>query len=139
MAAIAFCQRDRRRLALGQEAVSGVERLGPARAARRDDLVDDEIALDGLRQPDMNGGIGHLHMEGIGVGIDRDALDPHAPCGFAASDQNALEHAVQYPEIPAYWALRCRQVSATLSGRGRCALHRLVTARAATTEAPQWP
>ena len=60
----------------------------------------------------------------VGVGIDRDGRDPHAPRGlddaagdFAAiGDQNALEHAVQYPEMPAYRALRCRHaiVNATL-------------------------
>src|SRR5208282_3143006 len=90
---------------------------------------DDEVALGGRRRPDVNGAVGHFHMEGVfvGVGIDRDALYPHAPrglddatCDFAAiGDQNALEHAVQYPEMPAYWALRSRQaiVNATLAGR----------------------
>ncbi len=100
-------QRHRKRLALGQEAVAGMHRLGPARPAGRDDLVDDEIALGGLRRPDVDGAVGHFHMEGIlvGVGIDRDGLNPHAARGlddatgdFAAiGDQNALEHAVQLP------------------------------------------
>ncbi len=100
-------QRDREGLALGQEAVAGMHRLGAARPAGRDDLVDHEIALGGRRRPDVNGAVGHLHMEGIlvGVGIDRNRLDPHAPRGlddatgdFAAiGDQNALEHAVRVP------------------------------------------
>src|SRR5262249_25363994 len=53
--------------------------------------------------------------------------DPHTPRGFddttrdlaAIGDQNALEHAVQYPEMPAYRALRGRRaiVNATLAAR----------------------
>ena len=97
-----FRQRRREGLTLGEEAVAGVHRLGTGRLAGGDDLVDDEIALGRGRRADRNGGIRHLDVQRIlvGVGVDGDGLDPHPAGGLddpagdfaAVGDQNALEH-----------------------------------------------
>ena len=90
-------------LALGQEAVAGMHCLGARRLAGRHYLVDQQVALGRLGRADGDSGIGHLDMQGVlvGLGKDRDGLDPHAagglddPAGdFAAiGNQDALEHA----------------------------------------------
>ena len=99
-------QRARKGLALGQEAVAGMHRLGAGLAAGLDDLVDHQIAFGGGRRPDQNGLVGHFDMErvAVGLGIDRDRLDPHAagslddPAGDLAAigDQNSFEHVLVY-------------------------------------------
>ena len=101
-----LCQRARKGLALGQEAVAGMHRLGAGLAAGLDDLVDRQIAFGGGRRPDQNGLVGHFDMErvAVGLGIDRDRLDPHAagslddPAGDLAAigDQNSFEHVLVY-------------------------------------------
>ena len=107
-----------KRLALGEEAVARMHGLGAGLFAGGDDLLDDQIAFGRSRRPDMDGVIRHLDMQrvAIGVGIDRDGLDPHAlrglddPAGNLAAigDQNTLEHApLAHPTpIPAPLALR---------------------------------
>ena len=124
----AFAERDGKRLALGEKAVSRMHRLGAALAAGVDDLVDDEIALGGRRRPDVDRRVGHLHMKGVlvSVGIDGDRLYSHPPRGLddstgdfaAVGDQNALEHAGPRPRNAGPWALRRRAgiVNATLYG-----------------------
>ena len=108
-------------LALGQEAVAGMHGLGAARLAGRDNLVDQQIALGRLRRADGDGGIGHLHMQGVFVGlrIDRDRLDPHAAGGLddpagdfaAVGDQDALEHKGKKPSaIPVEMAADSRRL-----------------------------
>jgi len=94
------CRRES--LALGQETVAGMDRLGARFLAGRDDLLDDQVALSGRRRTDQDGLVGHLDMERILVGlrINGNRLDPHLPGGlddpagdFAAiGDQNAFEH-----------------------------------------------
>ena len=100
-------QRLGERLALGQEAVAGMHGLGARRLAGRQNLVDQQVALGRFGRADGDGGIGHLDMQGVlvGLGIDRDGLDPHAagglddPAGdFAAiGNQNTLEHYAKRP------------------------------------------
>ena len=95
-------QRPREGLALGQEAVAGMHRLGAGLAAGLDDLVDHQIAFGRRRRPDQHGLVGHLDMQrvAVGFGIDRDGLDPHAARGLddpagdlaAIGDQNSFEH-----------------------------------------------
>ena len=97
-------------LALGQEAVARMHRLGAALLAGVDDLVDDEIALGSGRRSDRNGLVGHFDVKRIpiGVGIDRDGLDTHPPRSLddaagdlaAVGDQNSLEHAAIGPREP---------------------------------------
>jgi len=79
-----------------------MDRFGAGLLAGSDDLVDDQIAFRRRRGPDGDRGVRHIHMQGVlvGLGIDRNRLDPHAagglddPAGdFAAiGDQDALEH-----------------------------------------------
>ena len=98
-----FFQRLGEGLALGQEAVAGMHGLGAARLAGGHDLVDHQIAFGGGRRPDGDCRVGHLHVQGVLVGlrIDGDRLDAHVARGlddaagdFAAiGDQDALEHA----------------------------------------------
>ena len=98
----AFVQRPRKRLALGQEAVAGMHRLGAGLAAGLDDLVDQQIALGRGRRPDQDRLIGHFDMQrvAVGLGIDGDRLDPHPAGGLddpagdlaAICDQNSFEH-----------------------------------------------
>ena len=79
-----FGQRLREGLALGQEAVAGMDGLGTGGFAGLDDLLDDEVGLGGRRRADMDGLVGHLHMQGVpvGIGIDGHRLDAHAPGGL---------------------------------------------------------
>ncbi len=89
-------------LALGEEAVAGMDRLRPGRFAGVDDAVDAKIAFGSGRAADRHRLVGLLDMEGagIGLGIDRDRLDAHVlsgaddPAGDLASvgDQDLLEH-----------------------------------------------
>ena len=102
----ACCQRARKRLALGQEAVAGMHGLGAGLAAGLDDLVDQQIAFGGGRRPDQDGIVGHFDMErvAVGLGIDGDRLDPHPAGGLddpagdlaAIGDQNSFEHGLVY-------------------------------------------
>ena len=79
-----FGQRLRESLALGQEAVAGMDGLGTGGFAGLDDLLDDEVGLGGRRRADMDGLVGHLHVQGVpvGIGIDGHRLDAHAPGGL---------------------------------------------------------
>ena len=98
-----FLQRLGKGLALGQKAVAGMHRLGAARLAGGDDLVDQQIAFGGFRRADGDGRVGHLDMQGVLVGlrIDGDRLDAHFARGLddpagdlaAIGDQDTLEHA----------------------------------------------
>ena len=64
---------------LGEEAVSGVDGVGAARARRRHQGVDAEIGLGrgGPGQTDDLVGLGHVGGAGIGIGADRHAVDAH--------------------------------------------------------------
>ena len=102
----AFGERPRKGLALGQEAVAGMHRLGAGLAAGVDDLVDHEIAFGRRRRPDQDRLVGHFDVQrvAVGLGIDRDRLDPHAAGGLddpagdlaAIGDQNSFEHMLAY-------------------------------------------
>ena len=97
-----FLESDRKRLALGEEAVAGVDRLGARRLASLDDLVDQQVGLRGGRRPQVHRLVRHLNVESIaiGVGIDRHRFDPHFPRGLddaasnltAVGDQDLCEH-----------------------------------------------
>ncbi len=108
-------------LTFGQEAVAGMHGLGARRFAGRQNLVDQQVAFGRLGRADGDGGIGHLHVQGVLVGLrkDRDRLDPHAagrlddPAGdFAAvGDQDALEHEGKKPSaIPVEMAADSRRL-----------------------------
>ena len=109
----ALAERDRERLALGQEAVARMHRLGAGLPAGGDDLVDQQIALRRGRRADMHGLVRHLDVQrvAVGVGIDRDRLDPHPAGGLddaagdlaAIGDQDVLEHARSDAAFPAFW------------------------------------
>ena len=98
----AFASAFGERLAFGQEAVARMHGFGAGVAAGLHDTVDHEIGLRRGRRADMDRLVRHLDMQrvAVGVGIDRDRLDAHAPCrlddparDFATiGDQNLLEH-----------------------------------------------
>ena len=89
-------------LAFGEKAVTRMHRLGAARLAGRDDLLDDQVALRRRRRPDQDRLIRHLDMERVtvGLGIDRDRGNPHPARGLddaagdlaAIGNQDLLEH-----------------------------------------------
>ena len=95
-------KRARKGFALGQEPVAGMHGLRAGLAAGLDDLLHHQIAFGRRRRPDQDGVIGHLDVErvAVGLGIDRDRLDPHPagslddPAGDLAAicDQNSFEH-----------------------------------------------
>ncbi len=62
-----------------QEAVARMDGIGAGLADRLEDLLDDDIGLVGRGRADMNGLVGHLHMQRVTVGvrIDGDGLDAH--------------------------------------------------------------
>ena len=68
---------------LRQEAVTGMHGLRAGIADRLHDIVDDQIALGRRRRPDPDRLVRHLHMQraGIGIGIDGDRRNTHAPRG----------------------------------------------------------
>ncbi len=88
--------------AFGQKAVARMHGVGPGLFAGVDDLLGDQIAFRRLRRSDMDRLVGHFDewRAGIGIRIDRDGGDPHAPGrldhaagDFAAiGDQDFLEH-----------------------------------------------
>ncbi len=71
-------ERAGERRALGQEAIARMHRLGAARLAGSNDVVDDQIALRRRRRPDRHRVVGHFDMERVvvGLGIDRDGSIP---------------------------------------------------------------
>ena len=95
-------ERLRKGRALGQKSVARMYRLGAARSAGGDDVVDHQVALRRRRRPDRNGAVGHFDVQrvAIGVGIDGDGLDPHSAGGLddptrdlaAIGNQYSLEH-----------------------------------------------
>ena len=99
-------KRARKGLAFGQEPVAGMHRFRADLAAGLDDLLHHEVAFGRGRRPDQNGIVGHFDVERVtvGLGIDRDRLDPHAAGGLddpagdlaAIGDQNSFEHGVIY-------------------------------------------
>ena len=87
---------------LGQEAITGVNRLGTRLLDRLHHLVDDDIGLVRWGRANVDGFIGHLNMQRVfvRVRINRHRLDAH---GFGSLDhaagnlapvgnQNFLEH-----------------------------------------------
>ncbi len=102
-----IAQRLRKASVLGEEAVARMHGLGTRLLRGGDDAVDDEIRLRGLRRADSHGLVRHFDMGQVlvGLGIDRDRLDPHAfrrahdaagdlsPIG----DEDFLEHQARGP------------------------------------------
>ena len=96
--------------ALGQKAVARMHRLRAAFLAGGDDILDHQIALRGRRRPDRDRRIRHLDMQrvAVGVGIDRDRFNAHAPGGLddpagdlaAIGNQDALEHCGNFVSQP---------------------------------------
>ncbi len=95
---------------LGQEAVSGMDRLRAGALRGGDDLVDHQIAFARRRRADEHGFVGHAHVaaHGVGFGIDRDGGDAHAARrlddaagDFAAiGDEDLVEHGVSWFPLP---------------------------------------
>ena len=87
-----------------QETITRMHRLGAGFLDCRHDLVDHDIRLVRRGRADMHRLVRHLDMQriSVGVGIDRDRLDPHLfrrldhPAGDFATvrDQDFLEHLV---------------------------------------------
>ncbi|MDH6666760.1 UNVERIFIED_ORG: hypothetical protein M2442_002759 [Methylorubrum zatmanii] len=90
---------------LGQEAVAGMDGLCAGRLTGGDDGLDVEIALRGRRGAETHGLVGgeYARREAVGVGVDGDRGDAHAPqCAHdaggdlaAIGDQNLGEHALR--------------------------------------------
>ena len=79
-----------------------MNRLGAAHARRLDDVFRHKIALVDRRCADADRLVGHFDMQrtGVGIGIDGNGRDAHAPRGAddaagdlaAIGDQDFLEH-----------------------------------------------
>ena len=90
-------------LALGEKAVTGMDRFDRARFAGVHNLVHQQVALGRLRRANENRGVRHLDVQGVFVGlrIDGDRLNSHPTGGFddsagnfaAIGNQYTLEHA----------------------------------------------
>ena len=95
-------QRQREGAALGQEAIAGMDRIGPGLERRIDDPVDHQIGGGSRRRPDIDRLVGHGDVQRlvVGVAIDRNRREPHALRGaddatgdFAAiGDEDLVEH-----------------------------------------------
>ena len=87
---------------LAQEAVAGVDRVGLRLLGGADDPVDAQVAVARGGVADLDGLVGHPHMQrtGVGFGVDRDGLDaePLARADHPARDlstvgnEDPLEH-----------------------------------------------
>ncbi|GAC1460296.1 MAG: hypothetical protein NVSMB8_10650 [Candidatus Limnocylindrales bacterium] len=68
---------------LGQEAVAGVDRLGPRDERGRDHRRDVQVRVAGRRRADADRLIGGMDRQAVGVGlaIDDDRLDPELAAG----------------------------------------------------------
>ena len=92
---------------LRQKAVTGMNGLGACLLAGGKDLVGNEIGVRGRRRADMDGLVGHLHVQGVLVrlGMDGDRLDAHRPAGLddpagdlaAIGNQDLVEHGRSIP------------------------------------------
>ncbi len=74
-------QRLGERRVLGQEAVTRVHRLGAGVVNGLENVLDRQVALGRRRRTDGDRLVGPAHVQRVLVGlrVDRDALDPHAP------------------------------------------------------------
>ena len=87
---------------LGEEAVTGMHAVGAGRLRRGDQPGAREVTLRRRRRPDVNRLVGQPHMQrvAVGVGIDRDRAQAHAPGGAddaagdlaAIGDEDGFEH-----------------------------------------------
>ena len=84
---------------LGEEAVAGVDRLGPRLLGRVDDLDDVQVALGGGRRADQEGLVGLAHVRGVAVDlrVDGDRSDAHLL--QRAGDANRDLAAVGYQDL----------------------------------------
>ena len=73
---------------LGQEAVAGVDRLGPGGQGRRHDAVGAQVALGGRgrAQSDRLVGRSHVGRGGIGIAVDGHALEAQLTAGPDEAD-----------------------------------------------------
>jgi hypothetical protein len=102
-----------------KKAVARMHRLGAARLAGGDDLVDDQVALRRRRRADRDGLVGHLDVQrvAVGLGIDRDGGNPHPAGGLddpagdlaAVGNQDSLEHSALNPRTGPLALRRCRE------------------------------
>ena len=78
-------RRDRLRegCVLSKKAIAGVDRAGLRARRRRQHRIGVQVALQGRRGTDLDGFVGHLHMQrvAVGLGMDRDGRDTHLPAG----------------------------------------------------------
>ena len=87
---------------LGEEAVAGMDRLGPGLLGGLDDLLDVEVALGRDRGADQESlvGLAHVRRVAVDLRVDGDRADAHllqragdADRDLAAvGDQDLLEH-----------------------------------------------
>ncbi len=92
--------------ALREKSVARMNGFGSGRLAGGDDLLDHQIGLRRRRRADADRLVGHGDVQRVlvGVGIDRDRADAHAPRGLhhaardlaAIGDQNLAKHAPAY-------------------------------------------
>ena len=95
--------------ALGQEAIARMDGLSAGPAAGVEDLVDHQVGLGGGRRADRHRLVRHVDMEraGIGIGIDGDGAEAHAPrrpddpTGDLATvgNQDLVEHCSGRPQL----------------------------------------
>ncbi len=88
--------------ALGKKAVARMHRLGAGVPAGGEDVLHHQIALRRRRRADRDRHIRHFDVKrvAVGLGIDRNGLDTHAPGGLddpagdlaAVGNEDALEH-----------------------------------------------
>ena len=88
---------------LGEEAVAGMDRVGAGRGGRVENGGDVEIGFGGLRRPDIDGLVSHLHSQRIRIGravglyrrhakLPRGALDAHGDLAAIGDEQPREAH-----------------------------------------------
>ena len=73
---------------LGEEAVAGMDGVGPRAPRRLDEALDAEIRLARRRGSDADGVVGGAHVRrlAVGVGVDRDGGEPLGAAGAGDAD-----------------------------------------------------
>ena len=75
---------------LGQEAVAGVNGVGPGLGSYREDLLDAEVALRGAGTAERVGLIGRRDVQGVevGFGVYGHTVQPGVPAGAHHADRD---------------------------------------------------
>ena len=114
-----LAHRAREPLALGEKAVPRMDRVRTDRLCHRDDVVALQVALARRRRSDPHGfvGLAHVGRVRVGVGIDRDRLDPEfLACPDHAQRDLSTIGDQDFADRPSDWSRRAQRLASAFCG-----------------------